>query len=189
MANTTGTYGFPYLELGDAPNIATGLQNLAQAIENKIILVDAAVAAINNLVPTQTANSTDETGFTSTSFVAGGTPVGLTFTAPASGAGFITFSSQLSQNITTQATFQSGEMKTGAVVGSGTLVGSAANSDRAIVVGRSVTAGAVALLQASRRVFYTGLTPGAAYNFRLMHCVDGGSGTINFREVIWEPSL
>lgn len=189
MASTTGTYGFPFLELGDAPNIAQGLEDLAEAIETKIIAMDAATAAINNLGPVSAGTTTDESGFTNTSFAAGGTPLGVAFVAPPSGAVLITLSAIASQNINTQATFVSIEVKTGATIGSGTLVGAAANSDRGITVGRAINAGAVALLQCSRRVLYTGLTAGATYNVRMMQCVDGGSGTLSYREIIVEPSL
>jgi hypothetical protein len=102
---------------------------------------------------------------------------------------FVTISAVMSQNINTQATFASPEIRTGGVVGSGTLVGSAANSDRGLTVGRAVNSGAIALLQASRRCFYTGLTPGATYNARILHCVDGGGGSMLYREVMIEPSL
>lgn len=189
MADVTGTYGFPFLELGDAPNIAQGLEDLAEAIETKLIAVDAAIAAISGLAPNVASSTADELSFTNTSFAAGSTVVGTAFVAPPSGIIFCTISAVLSQNINTQATFGSVEVRTGGVLGSGTLVGSAANSDRGLTVGRAVNSGAIALLQASRRCFYTGLTPGATYNARFMHCVDGGGGSVQYREVMIEPSL
>jgi hypothetical protein len=36
MANTTPLYGFPYLELGDPPDLASGTEDLATAVETKI---------------------------------------------------------------------------------------------------------------------------------------------------------
>jgi hypothetical protein len=189
MASTTPTYALPYQEIGDSPNGAVGQQNLAVAVEAALAGLDAKIATINNLTNSQSASSTDETGFTSTSFVAGAAPVGVAFTAPASGSVLIHFSAQLQQNINGQSTFVSAEVKTGSTVGSGSLAGSAANSDRALVCGKAVVSSGPALLQATRSVLYVGLTPGAAYNVRLMHCVDGGSGTVYFRDVIVQPQL
>lgn len=189
MAGTTPVYGFPYQELGDAPDGPDLGHDLATAVENKFVSVDAAINAINGLTPVQTSTTTDEINFTNTTFGPGLTTVGVAFVAPPSGIVFITMSVIVSQNINGQATFVSSEVKTGSTVGSGTLVGSAANSDRGITVGRAINSGAVALLQASRRVMYTGLTAGASYNVRMMQCVDGGSGSLFFRELIVEPSL
>lgn len=47
MANVTPTYGLPYLELGDAPNLATGLQNLATEVEVELTRIDAAYVPIS----------------------------------------------------------------------------------------------------------------------------------------------
>lgn len=189
MADSTPVYGLPYLELGDPPDLAAGTENLAVDVETELIRIDAAIAAINGLAPASASSTTDETGFTNTSFAAGASPVGVAFTAPPSGSVLIHLSAILAQNINTQATFVSCEVKTGATIGSGTLAGGAANSDRGLTVGRAVNSGAVALLQAGRPVLYTGLTPGAIYNVRVMHCVDGGSGTVFFRELIVVPML
>lgn len=189
MAGTTTTYGFPYPELGDPPNGPDAVQDLAQAVEDKIELVDAAVTAITGLTHAFASSSTDETGFSNTTFAAGAAPVGVAFTAPPSGVVIVHFSVYMTQNINTQVTIASFEMKTGVTVGSGTLVGAAANSDRAIVVGRAVNAGAVAMAQSGNWTLYTGLTPGASYNVRMMHCVDGGSGTILYRQILVQPMV
>lgn len=191
MADSTPVYGLPYLELGDPPDLAAGTENLAVDVETELIRIDAAVAAINGLAPTSASSTTDEISFNNTTFAAGTTTVGIAFVAPPSGIVFVTISAILSQAINTFATFVSVEVKTGGTIGSGTLVGSAANSDRGLTVGRAINTSAPALLQASRRCLYTGLTNGATYNARIMHCVDSASGTgsIFFREVIIEPSL
>jgi len=189
MADTTPVYGFPFLELGDPPDLAAGTEDLALALETKLVAVDAATAAITGLTHAFASSTTDETGFTNTTFAAGSTTVGVAFTAPPSGVVVIHLSAIVSQNINTQATFVSIEVKTGGTIGSGTLVGSAANSDRGLTVGRAVNSGAVAILQAGRPVLYTGLTPGNSYNVRVMHCVDGGSGTVFYREVIVLPQI
>lgn len=186
---TTPVYGIPYPVLGDAPNGPSQMQALALEVETELVRVDAAISTINGLDTAFAGTSTDETGFTNTTYAAGGTPVGVAFVAPASGKVAITFSCGFLQNINTFVTIISCEVKTGGTVGSGTLAGAAANGDRALVCGRAVNSGAVAQSQASRRVFYTGLTAGATYNVRMMHAVDGGSGTITYREVMVEPML
>lgn len=189
MAGTTTNYALRYQDVGDAPNGAVGLQNLANDVDAALLALEAKINAINGLATGFTGTSTDEVGFSNTSFAAGATVVGSAFTAPASGSMVFLFSAQLQQNINAQSTFVSIEVKTGGTVGSGTLAGSAANSDRALICGKAVNASAPALLQATRAVYYTGLTPGATYNVRMLHCVDGGSGTISYREIIMVPQL
>lgn len=189
MAGVTSPYGLPYQEVGDSPNGAVGLQNLAEAVDDALAVIDAKIATINSFDTAFAGSSTDESGFTNTTFAAGASPVGVAFTVPPSGKVAITFSAGFLQNINTFVTIISCEVKTGGTVGSGTLAGAAANGDRALVCGRAVNSGAVAQMQASRRVLYTGLTVGATYNVRIMHAVDGGSGTITYREVMVEPLL
>lgn len=197
MAGTTPVYGFPYQELGDAPDGPDLGHDLATAIETKFVSVDAEIAAINGLVPAVVRSTVDETGFTNTTFDAGLTPVGVAFTAPPSGSVLIIMSAMISQNINAQATLCSFEVRTGATIGSGTLTNTsggtggdaAANSDRSLTVGRAVNAGAVALLQGDRSELYTGLTPGNSYNVRVMKAVDGGSGTVLYRALKVLPQL
>lgn len=186
---TTPVYGIPYPALGDSPNGPSQMQALALEVEAELVRIDAAIAAINGLDVATAGTSTDETSFTSTSFIPGSTPVGTSFTAPPSGKVMVHWSGYLQQNINAQATILSFEMKTGGTVGSGTLVGTAANSDRAIVAGKAVNSGAVALNNAGNYALYIGLTPGSTYNVRLMHAVDGGSGTLLYRSIAVVPML
>lgn len=44
MSATTPSYALPYLELEDPPDIAGGLQGLAEAVEGQLARVDAAAA-------------------------------------------------------------------------------------------------------------------------------------------------
>lgn len=190
MATTTGApYNLRYQEVGDSPNGAVGQQNLATDVHAQLAALDAKIATLNSFTTAAATSTTDETSFTSTTFVAGASPVGVAFTAPPSGAVLILFGGMISQNINTFSAFLSCEVKTGSTVGSGTLAGAAANSDRALVCGKAVNSGAVAILQGSRHVLYTGLTAGASYNVRLLHCVDGGSGTVFLRDVAVIPQL
>lgn len=188
---TTPVYAIPYPVLGDAPNGPSEMQALALGVEAKLILLDAAIAAINGMSTASASSTTDEAASSSTTFVPGASPVGVVFVAPPSGDAYIVFSSIFTSNIATFASFVSLEVKTGGTIGSGTLAGSAANSDRALICGRAVTAGGPALLGASRGVRYTGLTPGATYNARIMYCVDSASNsiTVTYREVVVLPQL
>jgi hypothetical protein len=189
VAGTTAVYGLRYQDLGDSPNGATGTHNLADDVEAALAALDAKIATINGLGPVSNGSTSDELSFANTSFAAGATSVGVAFTGPPSGEVLIHFTFQIQVNINGQAAFGSIQVKTGATVGSGTLVGSAANSDRAITVGKAVNASAPAIVQCSRAVRYTGLTPGSSYNVQLLHCVDGGSGSVTYREVIVQPQL
>jgi len=146
------------------------------------------ITLLGGSAPVVAATTTDET-ITSTSFVAGGTPLGAVFVAPPSGSVFITVSAYQDQIINGEATITSYTVRTGGTIGSGTTVGAGANSDRAIVCGRAVTSGGVALLQASLRSLWTGLTPGATYNARIEMQVTGGTGHLFRRELLVEPSL
>ncbi|GAB3817494.1 hypothetical protein [Kribbella italica] len=58
MADTTPLFNFPYLELGDPPDIATGLEDLAQAVETKIAAVDSAITTIQGVNTSQNADIT-----------------------------------------------------------------------------------------------------------------------------------
>jgi hypothetical protein len=192
MASTTGApYNIPYQQLGDSPNGADGQQDLATQVHAMLAALDAKITAINALAPASVGSTTDEAASSSTAFIAGASPVGVAFTAPPSGDVYILFSAIFSSNIATHAAFVSVEVKTGGTVGSGTLTGGAANSDRALICGRAVTAGGPALLSASRGVRYTGLTPGATYNARVMYCVDNAANsiTVTYREVVILPQL
>lgn len=189
MAGVTTNYALRFQDVGDSPNGAVGIQNLANDIDAALAVVDAKIATLNSFDTTFTSSTTDEVGFTSTSFIAGGAPVGVAFTAPPSGKVKIDFTGQIQQNINSFACILSCEVKTGSTVGSGTLAGGAANSDRALICGKAVVASGPSHMAATRAVFYSGLTPGASYNVRLMHCVDGGSGSIFNREIIIQPQL
>jgi hypothetical protein len=194
MADTTSVYGFPYLELGDGPNLAAGLKDLAEAIETKFISVDAAIAAITGLDIAYASSTSDEINFQNTSFAAGSTTVGTTFIAPPSGKVAVHWAGHMTQSINGGTTLLSPEMKTGGTVGSGTLVGSAANGDRAVVCSRAVnTSPGVSQLNASNFAVYQGLTAGNTYNVRLMHCVDHPTqtctGSLTYRQVMVVPAV
>jgi hypothetical protein len=188
---TTPVYGIPYPALGDAPNGPSQIQATALEVEAELVRVDAAHAAVTGLANASVGSTTDEAASSSTTFIPGASPVGIAFVAPPTGEVLILFAAIFSSNIATHAAFVSCEVKTGGTVGSGTLAGGAANSDRALICGRAVVGSGPALLSASRHVRYTGLTPGATYNVRILYCVDSGSNsiTVTYREVFVQPQL
>lgn len=185
---TTPVYGIPYPALGDPPNGSTQMQALALEVETELQRIDANVAAINAQDVAFAGSSSDEL-FSSSAFIPGSTVVGVAFSAPASGKVLIHFAGELVNTVSANAVLLSFEMKTGGTVGSGTLVGPAANGDRAIVVGRVVTT-QVFLLSAGSWALYTGLTSGATYNVRMMHAADpGNTSQILYRQIAVQPML
>lgn len=188
MANTP-VYGIPYPVLGDSPNGPSQMQALALKVETELIRVDAAIASINALDTSFGGSTVDET-FTSTTFTPGGTVVGTTFVAPASTKVLIHYSVYMDSSLNTNAALFSFEMKTGGTIGSGTLVATAANAERAIVCGKAVNASAPALLGAGNTAYYTGLTAGATYNVRTMLASDlGNTCHVYYRQIMVVPQV
>lgn len=135
----------------------------------------AAVDAVNT-----ESNST-------TSYLPGANPTGVTFNAPLSGRVMISITSYFGQTTNGNEAIVSFSLRTGAVIGSGTVV-LAASGNRALVCGMPVNSGAPARLQATRRVAVTGLTPGNAYNVRIEFATSpAGACAIFSREIIVEP--
>lgn len=125
---------------------------------------------------------------TSTSFVAGSPVVGVAFNCPPSGAVFITVTGYLEQANNTFETRLGWELRDGVSVGSGTII-TGALYYRALTTTRGVTTGGEALICASHRFYQAGLSPLAAYNVRCMQMVSGGTGSIDWRQVLVEPAM
>lgn len=143
----------------------------------------------SGLLPTHAVSDTDDST-TSTTFVAGASPFGITFVAPPSGFGYLTLTSYFGQTTNQKEAIVSETVRTGGTIGSGTVVGSAANGNRALVCGMAVNASAWARLQASRRRPVTGLTPGATYNARVEFATtSGGACEVFYRELLFEPGV
>jgi hypothetical protein len=69
MANTTANYALPYLELADPPNLATGTQNLATAVDTQLLRIDAKpmiLSAAATATQDLTTTEVDVTGATLT---------------------------------------------------------------------------------------------------------------------------
>lgn len=123
-----------------------------------------------------------------TSYLPGTTPTGVTFNAPPSGRVIITISSYFGQTTNANEAIVSFALRTGATIGSGTVV-LAATGTRALVCGMAVNASAPARLQASRRLAVTGLTAGNPYNVRIEFATNPAGACVIFtREIIVEPT-
>lgn len=189
MADTTPVYAFPYLELGDPPDLASGTENLATAVEAKFITVDASVAAINGLSVAIASEATTQPAYSSTTFTAGTQTCAVAFVAPPSGVVVVHWKSYFQASINDKMVFLGVEIRTGAVIGSGSVV-VAANSTDTIAIGGTVTSGVPVRLKGSTYKLITALTPGASYHARLMYQTEsGGNITVFTREVMVVPQL
>lgn len=125
--------------------------------------------------------TTDQTGITSTSFVAGSPVCGVAFIAPTTGRVLVMWGGELDHNTAGRETYLSFEVREGSVVGSGTVVYAADDSWSASNQGVN-NCGAGVMHDVPD------LTPGATYNVRLMHRVTvGGNGAVTRREVSVQP--
>lgn len=136
-------------------------------------------------------SSTVNVSTASTSFIAGSTAFGLAFVAPPSGNVKITMSGYFTETQDGGVALMSYTLRSGSTIGSGTVQGTAANSNRALVAGGVVTAGKPIYHQGSRGpTLWTGLTPGGSYNARVeIACDLGGGINVFYRELLVEPSL
>lgn len=113
---------------------------------------------------------------TSTSFAAGSPVCGVAFNASITGRALIIWSAVLDNTTANVDTVLSIEVRTGATVGSGTVIQSA--SDQVALVNEGQNA-----IRGSMFFPIDDLSPGTNYNVRLMHRVTGGTGTVNNRRV------
>lgn len=114
-----------------------------------------------------TSGTTTSVGYTAA--LTGGVTCTAVFVAPTSGRVQIAYGSQIS-NSGANNTFCSAEVRTGGVVGSGTVVSAAGDATALINASTSlVRFGGVLTL--------SGLTAGSTYNVQLMYRVSAGTGT------------
>lgn len=64
MADTTPTYGLPFLELGDPPDLAAGTEDLATAVEAQLVLLNAKPIMTGGVCTTQVDLTTTEVDIT-----------------------------------------------------------------------------------------------------------------------------
>lgn len=189
MADTTDVYELPFLELGDPPDIASGLEDLAEAVETELVRIDANVAAINNLTQAVATENTTQSSYSSTTPSAGAQACAAAFTAPASGQVDVHWKSYFQAGINDKMAFVGCEIRTGSTPGGGSVT-VAANSTDAIAVGGTVTSGVPVRLKSSTFKPITGLTPGNSYHARVMYFTEAsGNVTVFERQVMVVPVL
>lgn len=109
---------------------------------------------------------------TSTSYVTlSGGPSG-TFVAPRSGAVWVHLKTALNTSVAGVISSASYEIRTGAVVGSGTVVQAATREN-------GVLYGGIGTIDAGQTTLITDLTSGATYNIQMMYKTEGAA-TANF---------
>lgn len=175
---STPIYGLPYPSLTDPPNGPAQFQALAEAIETELARIDAVLVGTPI---TQVAAVAATVSTTSTSYVALSGNPGLAFTAPTSGRVVITIGGALTGSAADTFAMMGLQVRTGNVVGSGTIVYAANNNDAVSNEGGDD-------MSASKVTLVTGLTAGDPYNVQVLYKVLSGTGTAFFarRDVIVE---
>lgn len=150
---------------------------------------------VESLAPQQAENSTqfdfNNTAASATATTGTAAPVvGVTFTAPPSGAVFVTVSGNIESDQDKNSAVLSYSVRTGSTVGSGTLVQSQSFT-YALMTSSAVNTDAAARAGGSHGPrMLTGLTAGAAYNAQTMHWITpGGGGTVYHRAILVAPVL
>lgn len=127
---------------------------------------------------------------TSTTPAAGSPACGFAFVAPPSGGIYVTVSGRINQSSNGNETLLGFQIRSGGTVGSGTIQLDF-SSLRTITCGRAVVTSGSSMMTGSRR-YRVGpgtLTAGSTFNIQTMHWVSGGTGQVDYREVIVEPLL
>lgn len=178
----TPTYGLQYPAAGDAPNVPADMQALAEDVEAKFVLVDAEIASVlpSTVASTQAATGTT-TSTTFTATLTGGTACSVVFTAPDSGKTLVLNNCEC-LNSGSGFSVCTIQVRTGAVVGSGTLVLTASDNEGIVnTATNSNRSGTSRLLE--------GLTPGAQYNVQQLFRVQSGTGTFLRKHLIATPQF
>jgi hypothetical protein len=136
--------------------------------------------------PLLTAREDTDLTTSTTTFAAGAPGLSQVFVAPQSGKVRITYTlhgaSAIGSSAGTAFVYFGGDIRTGNVIGSGTLIRGAATEDCAAIGGNS----GVRML-ASRVIHQTGLTPGNTYHVRTLFIIaSSGTGNLFSREVTVE---
>lgn len=176
---STPIYGLPYPSLSDPPNGPAQFQALAEAVEAELDRIDDTISGVPI---TQSSSVAATVNTASTSYVALAGDPGIAFTAPASGRVMITMGSAVVGDAADTYAQMGFQVRTGAVVGSGTITVPVNDNDvlAALGTGRD--------LAASRTTLVTGLTSGGSYNVQVLYKKLSGAGTAFFarRNVIVE---
>jgi hypothetical protein len=152
--------------LSDPPNGPAQFQALAQAVETQLQRLDSMPAAV-------TAFDAGSVNTTSSTFVALAGDPGVGFTAPPSGRVLIGMGSAFDGNAADTWSMMGFQIRTGSVVGSGTIVYAANDNDTCGVLGTNDAA-------IGRTTLVTSLIAGSAYNVQLLYKRLSGTGTAFF---------
>lgn len=125
--------------------------------------------------------ATDETGFSSTSYSPGSNVCGTTFVAPTSGRVMVQWFARYESN-GTNFTFVSAAVRTGGVIGSGSVVAAASDG-----VAIETAAGTDVNQQYPMYRFVSGLTGGSTYNAQVEMKVNTGTSDIFDRNITVIP--
>ena len=177
---STPIYGLPYPSLSDPPNGPAQFQALAEAVETELDRIDDTISGVPI---TQSSSIAAAVNTTSTTYVALAGNPGLSFVSPTSGRVLITIGAALTGNAADTYSMMGFQVRTGGVVGSGTIITAANNDD--VVANLGTTD-----LAASRVTLVSGLTSGSTYNVQVLYKLLSGTGTAFFarRNVIVESA-
>lgn len=178
----TPIYGLPYPSLTEPPDGPDQFGDMALAIETELARIDTEVNALQNIPAPQSQAASGSVSTTSTTYVALSGDPGVAFTAPVGGRALVHFGASMDGNAADTFALVGFQIRTGAVVGSGTVQIAANDNDAVGSEGASGTTG-------GRTSMITGLTPGSTYNVQLLYKRLAGTGTAFFarRTVIVQP--
>lgn len=148
------------------------------------LLVGSTVRGLDTLPIAFDEDTADIVGFTNTTFASGSPVVGVSFTAPTTGRVMVMWHARF--NPTSAVAAQVGfALRTGAVVGSGTLIQDGLNEG--CLESPNVSGGG-GRVQGGTFYPLSGLTPGDTYNVVTCHrMVSAGTGTIFARYIAVTP--
>jgi hypothetical protein len=187
VVTTTGTQSLTNKNLtGSGNTFPTSLATLtgSQTLTNKD-LTSATNTFPANPQPVAASSGTAVIASTTT-FAAGSPVVGVTFTAPPTGKVYVNVSAHMEENLANDFAYMAFEVRTGATIGSGTVVHGAVTQEGVAIGG----ANGLVRIVAGNRVLVTGLTPGSSYNAQTMHLsTPAGTADLFFRYILVEPVL
>lgn len=167
---STPIYGLPYPSLSDPPNGPAQIQALAEAVEAELDRIDDTISGVPI---TQSSSVAATVNTTSTSYVALAGNPGLSFTAPTSGRVIIAIGAALTGSAADTYAMMGFQVRTGNVIGSGTIIQAADNNEVVANLGLSDIA-------ASHVSLVSGLTSGDPYNVQVLYKLLSGTGTAFF---------
>lgn len=166
----TPIYGLPYPSLSDPPNGPAQFQALAEAVEAELDRIDDTISGVPI---TQSSSVAATVSTTSTTYVALAGNPGLSFTAPTSGRVIIAIGAALTGSAADTYAMMGLQVRTGSVVGSGTIIQAADNNEVVANLGLSDVA-------ASHVSLVSGLVAGDPYNVQVLYKMLSGTGTAFF---------